>query len=99
MGLVIRSSFPSSSVPTPRQTRQTDNDHTSDQHDSYDLSQIGNRTNYDSAPVDDMAAFYNEVRPTPNRYLLLNMLTKFLFCWTSVDCISAKRHSKLQRYC
>lgn len=54
----------SSSVPAPRHTRQTDTDHhdlTNDQHNSYGLSQIESGANYDSVPVDDMTAFYNEV--------------------------------------
>lgn len=59
--------FSNGSAPTPRQTRQNPFDQREpayDQRNNYELSQVGNRTNYNSAPVDDMTAFYNEVRAT-----------------------------------
>ena len=58
--------------PTLRQTRENPYDQRgpnpfdqrdSDQRNNIELSQVGNRNNFDS-PVDEQSAFYNEVRKT-----------------------------------
>ena len=65
--------FSNASTPTTRQTRNPYDDRGpsyGQRTNNFELSQVGNR-NYDSAPVDDMTAFYNEVRATPSCLMFL----------------------------
>lgn len=85
--------FSNGSAPTLRQTRQNPFDQREpayDQRNNYELSQVGNRTNYNSAPVDDMTAFYNEVRAT------LAFRTEYLVSCRFFSILS--RDCRLHRY-